>query len=177
MIIFIVLGVLCLAGAAYLLGETVTLPARERRSSVHRAATYGRARPRLGVPQLPFSQRVLAPFGERLAGWTLKLHPRTTIEGVSARLLAAGLSRKISPTTFLAFKSALAVVGLLLGAIFGGAAVGAGGVIFFAIALGGMGFIAPDFAVSARARSRKDQIRAELPDALDLMGGRGEARL
>ena len=177
MIIFIVLGVFCLAGAAYLLGETVTLPARERRSSVHRAATYGKVRARLGVPQAPFSQRVLAPLGERLARWTLKLHPRTTIEGVSARLLAAGLGRKVSPTTFLAFKSALALGGLLLGAIVGGAAIGPGGVVLFAIALSGMGFIAPDFAVSARARSRKNRIRAELPDALDLMAVSVEAGL
>jgi tight adherence protein C len=177
MFLFIVLGVLCLAGAAYLLGEAVTLPARERRTSVRRAATYGRFRSVLGSNQLPFTQRVLAPLGDRLAGWTLKLHPKTTIEGVSTRLLAAGLGRTIAPTTFLAFKSGLAVAGLFLGAVFGGAATGAGGVLFFAIALGGFGFIAPDFAVSARARSRKDRIRAELPDALDLMAVSVEAGL
>jgi tight adherence protein C len=175
--VFIVLGVLCLAGAAYLLGDAVTLPARERRSSVRRAATYGKVRTARGAQQLPFKERVLVPTGERLAGWTLKLHPRTTIDGVSARLLAAGLGRSIAPTTFLALKSALALGGLLLGAVFGGAAIGAGGVIFFAIALGGVGFIAPDFAVSAKARQRKDRIRAELPDALDLMAVSVEAGL
>jgi len=173
--IFIVLGVLCLAGAAYMIGEAVTLPARERRSSVTRAATYGKFRAALGERQLPFSQRVLAPLGDRLAGWTLKLHPKTTIEGVSARLLAAGLGRKISPTTFLAFKSALALGGLVVGALFGGAAAGPGGVLFAAIALAGIGFIAPDFVVSGKARSRKDRIRAELPDALDLMAVSVEA--
>ena len=83
MFIFIVLSVLCLAGAAYLIGEAVTLPARERRSSVNRAATYGKFRAALGERQLPFSQRVLAPLGDRLAGWTLKVHPKTNIEGSS----------------------------------------------------------------------------------------------
>ena len=175
MFIFIVLSVLCLAGAAYLIGEAVTLPARERRSSVNRAATYGKFRAALGQQQLPFSQRVLTPLGDRLAGWTLKLHPKTTVDGVSARLLAAGLGRKISPTTFLAFKSALALGGLVTGALFGGAAAGPGGVLFAAIALGGIGFIAPDFVVSGKARSRKDRIRAELPDALDLMAVSVEA--
>ena len=175
MFIFIVLSVLCLAGAAYLIGEAVTLPARERRSSVNRAATYGRFRAALGQQQLPFSQRVLTPLGDRLAGFTLKLHPKTTVDGVSARLLAAGLGRKISPTTFLAFKSALALGGLVTGALFGGAAAGPGGVLFAAIALGGIGFIAPDFVVSGKARSRKDRIRAELPDALDLMAVSVEA--
>ena len=175
MILLIVLGVLCLAGAAYVFGEAVTLPARERRTSVRRAATYGKFRSVLGVRQLPFRQRVLSPLGDRLAGWTLKLHPRTTIEGVSARLLAAGLGRKIAPTTFLAFKSALALGGVFLGAVFGGALTGPGGVLLFAIALGGVGFIAPDFVVSGRARTRKDRIRAELPDALDLMAVSVEA--
>jgi tight adherence protein C len=174
-LIFIVLGFLCLAGAAFLLGEAVTMPARERRSSVSRAATYGKFRQALGQQQLPFSQRVLSPLGDRLAGWTLKLHPKTTVEGVSTRLLAAGLGRKISPTTFLAFKSALALGGLVLGALFGGAAAGPGGVLFAAIALAGIGFIAPDFVVSGKARSRKDRIRAELPDALDLMAVSVEA--
>jgi tight adherence protein C len=174
-LIFIVLGVFCLAGAAYLVGEAVTLPARERRSSVNRAATYGKVRAALGQQQLPFKARVLVPLGDRLAGWTLKLHPKTTVEGVSTRLMAAGLGRKISPTTFLAFKSALALGGLVVGALFGGAAAGPGGVLFAAIALAGIGFIAPDFVVSGKARSRKDRIRAELPDALDLMAVSVEA--
>jgi tight adherence protein C len=177
MIMLIVLGAFCLAGAAYLVGEAVTLPARERRSSVSRAANYGKVRALLGQRQLPFSQRVLVPIGDRLAGFTLKLHPKTTTDGVSAKLLAAGLGRKIAPTTFLALKSGFAVGGALFGAIFGGAVTGPGGVLFCALALGGIGFIAPDFVVSAKARSRKDNIRAELPDALDLMAVSVEAGL
>jgi len=177
MIMLIVLGAFCLAGAAYLVGEAVTLPARERRSSVTRAANYGKVRALLGQRQLPFSQRVLVPIGDRLAGFTLKLHPKTTTDGVSAKLLAAGLGRKIAPTTFLALKSGFAVGGALFGAIFGGAVTGPGGVIFCALALGGIGFLAPDFVVSAKARSRKDNIRAELPDALDLMAVSVEAGL
>ena len=177
MFLLIVLGAFCLAGSAYLVGEAVTLPARERRTSVNRAANYGKVRALLGQRQLPFSQRVLVPIGDRLAGFTLKLHPKTTTEGVSARLLAAGLRRRIAPTTFLALKSGFAVGGVLLGAVFGGAVTGPGGVLFCAIALGGIGFIAPDFVVSAKARSRKDSIRAELPDALDLMAVSVEAGL
>jgi tight adherence protein C len=173
--IFILLGVLCLAGAAYLIGEAMTLPARERRSSVNRAATYGKVRAVLGPRQLPFSERVLAPMGDRLAGWTLKLHPKTTVEGVSTKLLAAGLGRTISPNTFLAFKSALALGGIVLGALVGGAVAGAGGVLLAAVTLCGIGFIAPDFIVSTKARSRKDRLRAELPDALDLMAVSVEA--
>src|SRR3954449_1089736 len=175
MLFVIFVGLICLALAAYFIGETVTLPARQRKNSVRRAAYYGAVKAPLGAIQQPFRERVLAPLGDRLARWTLKLHPKTTVEGVSARLLAAGLGRKISPTTFLAFKSALALGGLVLGALFGGAAAGPGGVLFAAIALAGIGFIAPDFVVSGKARSRKDRIRAELPDALDLMAVSVEA--
>src|ERR671935_54439 len=175
MLFLIVLGLGCLAGAAYFVGDAVTAPARERQSSVRRAATYGRFRPALARGQLPFRERVLVPLGERLARWTLKLHPKTTTEGVGTRLLAAGLGRKISPTTFLALKSACAIGGFALGALFGGALTGAGGVLLFAIALAGVGVIGPDFAVSAKARSRRETIRAELPDALDLMAVSVEA--
>src|SRR3954463_4309564 len=169
MLFVIFVGIACLAASAYLFGDAVTLPARERRVSVKRAARYGARQQVHGFAQQPFRDRVLSPLGDRLARWTLKLHPKTTIEGVSARLLAAGLGRSLSPTAFLALKSGLAIVGVALGAVFGGAAVGTRGVLFFSLILASVGFIAPDFVVSGRARARKDRIRAELPDALDLM--------
>jgi tight adherence protein C len=175
MLFVIFVGLVCLAASAYFVGDAVTMPARERRTSVRRAAQYGDFKPALGDAQRPFRERVLVPLGERLAKWTLKLHPKTTVEGVSTRLLAAGLGRTISPTAFLAFKSGLSLVGVFLGVLFGGAAASAGGVLFCSVALAGLGFIAPDFFVSAKARSRKDSIRAELPDALDLMAVSVEA--
>jgi tight adherence protein C len=175
MLFVIFIGLICLALSAYFFGETVTLPSRERRTSVKRAARYGAIRAPLSANQRPFRERVVMPLGDRLAGWTLKLHPKTTVEGVSARLLAAGLGRSLSPTAFLALKSGLAICGVALGAIFGGAAVGTRGVLFFSLILASFGFIAPDFIVSGRARARKDRIRAELPDALDLMAVSVEA--
>jgi tight adherence protein C len=175
MLFVIFIGLVCLAVSAYFVGDAVTLPARERHTSVSRAARYGSFRPALGAAHKPFRERVLAPLGERLARWTLKLHPRTTIDGVNARLLAAGLGRSLSPTAFLAFKSGLAIGGIVLGALFGGAIAGAGGVLFLSVTLAGLGFILPDLAVSSKARRRKDRIRAELPDALDLMAVSVEA--
>ena len=175
MLLVMFVGLVCLAISAYFVGDAVTMPARERRTSVRRAAQYGDFKPALSHAQRPFRERVLVPLGERLAKWTLKLHPKTTVEGVSTRLLAAGLGRTISPTAFLAFKSGLALAGLFLGILFGGVAASAGGVLFCSVAFAGVGFIAPDFFVSAKARSRKESIRAELPDALDLMAVSVEA--
>ena len=173
MLIVLALALGCLAAAAYFIGDAVTLPARERRVSMRRAARYGAFRTQLANAPKPFTERVLNPLGNRLAKWTLRLHPKTTVDGVSTRLLAAGLT--ISPNTFLAFKSGLSIVGLVAGAFFGGAITGPGGVLLFAIALAGFGFIAPDFFVSHKARARKERIRAELPDALDLMAVSVEA--
>jgi tight adherence protein C len=175
MLIVILIGLICLAASVYLVGDAVTFPARERRVSVRRAARYGKRRVGRGEGQQPFQERVLVPLANRLAGWTLKLHPKTTIDGVSARLLAAGVGRTLSPTDFLAFKSGLAIAGALLGVVFGGAVTGPGGALLFPFMLAGVGFIVPDLALSAKARARKDQIRAELPDALDLMAVSVEA--
>jgi tight adherence protein C len=175
--LLILLGLLCLAGAAFLLGEAVTAPARERQVSVKRAATYGKFRAALGERERPFRDRVVEPAKARLAGLVLKVHPQTTTDSVRTKLHAAGLGRTVSPTGFLAAKAALGIGGAVLGAFFGGALAGGVGVLVFAAALGGIGFLAPDFVIGSRARRRRDSIKAQLPDALDLLAVSVEAGL
>jgi len=176
-VIFILLAVLFLAAAAYLVGEAATAPAREREISVHRAANYGKIRAALGEREQPFRDRVIGPTRDRLAKLVLRIHPKTTLDGVRGRLLAAGLGRTVTPTGFLAAKAAAGIGGLVLGMIFGGAGVGGAGILLFGAMLGGVGFLAPDFVVGMRARKRRDGIRAELPDALDLLAVSVEAGL
>ena len=175
--LLILLGLLCLAGAAYLLGEAATAPARERQTSVRRAATYGKFRAALGEHDRPFRDRVVSPARDRLARFVLKIHPKTTTDSVRSKLLAAGMGRTVSPTGFLAAKAAFGIGGLLLGAFFGGALSGGIGVVVFGAALGGIGLIGPDFVVGSRARKRRERIRAQLPDALDLLAVSVEAGL
>ena len=175
--LLIVLALLLLAAAAYLLGEAATAPARERQVSVKRAATYGKFRAALGERDQPFRDRVVDPAKGKLAALVLKIHPKTTLDSVRAKLLAAGMGRRVSPTGFLAAKSACGIGGLVLGAMFGGALSGGAGLLLFALALGGAGFIAPDFVVGSRARKRRDSIKAQLPDALDLLAVSVEAGL
>jgi tight adherence protein C len=176
-VVLILLGLLCLAGAAYLLGEAATAPARERQVSVKRAATYGKIRAALGEHERPFRDRVVAPAKERLAGFVLRVHPKTTTDSVRSKLLAAGMGRTVSPTGFLAGKAAVGLGGFVLGAFFGGTLSGGVGVLLFGTALGGLGFLAPDFVIGARARKRRDSIKAQLPDALDLLAVSVEAGL
>src|SRR4051812_34091598 len=168
------LSLACLAGAVYLLGEVATAPARQRSTSVRRAANYGRVR--LASDVAPrFRERVVTPLLARTAGLVLRLNPKTTVEGVAGKLLAAGLSQRITPSNFLAGKGLVAGAGAFLGLVLG-ATVGSVGFLL-AIVLAILGFIAPDFAVAARARSRREAVRAELPDTLDLLAVSVEAGL
>jgi tight adherence protein C len=174
-VLLILLAILFLAAAAYLLGEAATAPARDRQVSVKRAANYGKFRAALGAREQPFRDRVVAPAVERLAKFVLRVHPKTTVDGVRGRLHAAGLGRTVSPTGFLAAKAAVGIGGLLVGLIFGTVAGGIG--LLLGVALAAVGFLAPDFFVSLRARKRRDLIRAQLPDALDLLAVSVEAGL
>jgi tight adherence protein C len=175
--LFILLAILFLAGAAYLIGEAATAPARERQVSVKRAANYGKLRAALGHREQPFRDRVLGPARDRLAKLVLRIHPKTTLDGVRSRLLSAGLGRTVSPTGFLAAKAAVGIGGIVFGMLFGGALSGGVGVFVFGAALGGIGFLVPDFVVGSRARKRRDRIRTQLPDALDLLAVSVEAGL
>ncbi|MGN6431623.1 MAG: type II secretion system F family protein [Gaiellaceae bacterium] len=173
--ILIVLAVLFLAAAAYLIGEAATAPARERHVSVKRAANYGKIRAALGERDMPFRERVLTPARDRLAGVVLKIQPKSTVDGVRSRLLAAGLGRTVTPTGFLAAKAATAIGAMVFGMVLGGAAAGGSAALLFGAGLAVLGFMAPDFIVGAKARKRRDRIRQQLPDALDLLAVSVEA--
>jgi tight adherence protein C len=174
--IFLVLAVFCLAGAAYLVGEIATAPARQRWLSVRRAATYGRMEIRSDPQGESFGDRFVAPLREWLAGWALRANPRLSVDAIAMKLLAAGVGRRLSPTGFLALKGAFAIGGLFFGTIIGRMG-GVGGALLAALFLGALGFFAPDYALTLKARGRRERIRADLPDALDLLAVSVEAGL
>ncbi len=172
------LAALLLAGAVYLAGEVVTYPARERHQALRRASTYGRLRFQSASPdRLRFSDRVLAPAAARLARLALRVNPRVTVESVGLRLLAAGMGRTMTPTVFLASKAALGGVGAVFGFLFGASAFGPIGAVALAGLLAAGSFALPGVYVSGKARRRREEIRAELPDALDLLAVSVEAGL
>jgi tight adherence protein C len=150
------------------------LPARQRFISVRRAATYGRMELPTGTPQEGVRERVLAPIGEWLAKWALKVNPRSSTDAVGRRILAAGMGRTLSPTSFLAIKGFCALVGMFLGSMLGSGR-GLGGLMMGAMFLGALGFLAPDYYLTLKARGRKERVRADLPDALDLLAVSVEA--
>jgi tight adherence protein C len=170
------LSIVCLAAAAYLAGELATVAGRQRQVSVRRASTYGVIRRVTGNPveRIRFSERVLGPAAMKLARVVLRLNPKTTVESVQARLLRAGLSRTLTPTAFLAAKAGFAFFGLILGVMVA-PSIGIGGGLLLAIAFAGVGFLLPDMFVSSRAKRRREAVKAEMPDALDLLAVSVEA--
>ena len=176
MTLLLVLAVFCLAGAAFFVSEVVTLPSRQRALSVRRASTYGQSEVPSGAPLEGLRERLIVPVGEWLARWALKVNPRANIESIGLKLLASGMSRRVSPTAFLAIKGICALGGLFVGSMLGSGR-GAGGLLLGALFLGFVGFLAPDYALTMKIRGRKERIRADLPDALDLLAVSVEAGL
>ena len=172
----LIIAVACLAGAVFLAGEVATLPSRERARSMRRATTYGFIRIASPLDQQRLRERAFEPLRETFAKWVLKVNPRTSMEAISLRLLGAGLGRRLSPTGFLAAKGFLAVGGALMGVLIV-SVTGSGLGLLFMGALGVGGFIAPDYFVSLKAKGRREKIRADLPDALDLLAVSVEAGL
>jgi tight adherence protein C len=179
-VLFLLLGIASLGLAVFLVGEVATLPARQRAGSIRRAAHYGvRRRPVERSPREEgFRERALGPFTTSLARGVLRLSPRSTIDSINTKLLAAGLGRTVSPTAYLAAKAALAAAGFAGGALLT-SVVGksVGGSLLLTIVCAVMGFFVPDLWVTMKARSRKERIKAELPDALDLLAVSVEAGL
>jgi tight adherence protein C len=175
--VLLVIAVLFVAAAAFAFSEAATYPARLKERSIRRASEYGRVRvPKRADESLRFHERVLAPASHRLAAIPLRLSPKTSVEVIGTRLLAAGLAQKITPATFLAIKGGATIGGVFLGLIVAAVGPGASAVLvlpLFALA----GFKGPDLILSSRIRSRRDAVRGALPDALDLLAVSVEAGL
>jgi tight adherence protein C len=177
MLLILLLGASSLGLAVYFAVDAATAPARDQELAVRRAARYGLARVRGGtVERLRFSERVVTPAVRRLASLTLRLNRKASIESIASRLHAAGLSSRIAAVQFLALKGALGMGGLAGMVLFGLATKPIAGVLLAPLT-GAFGFLFPDVFLTFRIRSRRDSIRAQLPDVLDLLAVSVEAGL
>jgi len=178
MFLMLLLAFLTLGVAAFLAGEVATYPQRRRQTSMRRASTYGRTRrDSFGQEEVAgFHERVLGPAVKRLASTTLKLNPKTSVDAIGSKLIAAGLASRFTTTQFLAFKTGLGLGGVLTAVVFGAVAGPLAGILFAPL-LAVIGFLMPNAIVTLSTRSRREQIRTELPDALDLLAVSVEAGL
>ena len=173
--LLLLLAAACLGSALYFLSEFVTAPVRERRNLVTRAAEYGRMRVSHGRELPKFRERVVGPFITRASRLMLRVNPRASLEGVNAKLMAAGM-RDRSAAGFLASQFALGLGGVVVGLVVMSSSPSSTGMLAVLV-FGAGGFIAPSFFVSTRARRRQSQVAADLPDALDLLAVSVEAGL
>jgi tight adherence protein C len=175
--ILLVLALICLGGAVYLFTQQVTLPAQERERFIKRVSTLGVERQAVIKPDdESLRTRVAVPIVDRIARLVLRINPKTTIDSVAYKLVSAGLSRRISPTTFLALKGICPIVFGLF-AIAMTSSMSPMMSVAMVIGFGALGFIGPDYVVNSKIRSRQEAIRAQLPDALDLLAVSVEAGL
>jgi tight adherence protein C len=170
----LMLAVAMVGFAAYYLAELATAPMRTRRNLVHRAANYGREK--AGGKELPkFKERVMVPLTTQVAKIMFKVNPKASTDSVAKKLMAAGLRNK-SANGFIASQGIFAVVLGFAGLVLFGAAKPAMAP-FFALGMGVLGFMAPNFILNSKVRSRQAAVAAELPDALDLLSVSVEAGL
>jgi tight adherence protein C len=177
MMLVLLIGALILGFAVFMAAEAATSPAREHQVAVRRAARYGASRVRTNAqPMLRFHERVVTPTILRLAALTLRLNPKTSVENLGARLMASGLATRVSTTQFLALKAGLALGAMFFMVLFGVATSPVVGILLAPFAAG-FGFMLPEGILTARIRSRREAVRAQLPDALDLLAVSVEAGL
>jgi tight adherence protein C len=170
----LMLAVATVGFAAYYLAEVATAPMRTRRNLVHRAANYGKDKG--GGKELPkFRERVMAPLTTQIAKVMFKVNPKASSESVAKKLMAAGM-RNASPNGFIASQGLFALGAGFFGLLLFGAAKPSMAPLF-GLLMGVLGFMAPNFVLNAKVRSRQAAVAAELPDALDLLSVSVEAGL
>lgn len=175
----LVVAVFALGLAAFVGVELAGEPQRRHRIALRRAVGYGRRRREPvahAVETKRFSERVLTPTVKKLAAVALKLNPRSSVDAIGTRLLAAGLSARVSALQFLALKSGLGLGGVAVGITLGVAGGPALGVLLGPL-LGAIGFRLPELVLAQKISGRRDRIRSELPDVLDLLAVSVEAGL
>jgi len=169
-IVLLIIAAVSFAASLTVLADTALPAARRRRGAVAIVGRYvgsTRRNRRAGRRQV-VAFRALEPIGTRLAS-------RKFREALSERIAAAGLAGRVTPEAFLAFRTGIAALGVLAAVATGEIANLGARTLFFGIALGAAGFLAPGYMLLRKARVRRGQISRELPDALDLLAVTVEA--
>jgi tight adherence protein C len=164
MVLLLVLGSLLCGVAAVLVVEEVFIGRTRRRSSLRRVASYASGHeemPRKAAEKGPNVFEVAVPALSRLA---LKLSPRVQLNELQLRLAAAGLAGKINAQQFLALKTVLGFLAIVLG--FAIAGLNGRGVLL-AIVFVAASRLVPDILLKRRANSRAERLSAHLPGTID----------
>ena len=128
------------------------------------------ARSHTDLMSATFAERAVDPLMRRLGRFALRLSPQGWAERAHRRLQLAGLDRTFDPNAWAAIKVlsiGAALVGwLVLQALFLESFTSR---FFTLLLLGFMGVFAPDAVVTRRSDDRREAMRRQLPDILDLL--------
>jgi tight adherence protein C len=127
--------------------------------------------------ELPFAQRVLGPFFERISDMVSRMAPSRVQGAITLKLLQAG--SPMGPSHFLGLQTLVAagasLAGLMLSSPFLSEKPAAAGGLMFVLLL--MGWRIPEFWLSRLVTERRRKIDKGLPDVLDLLSVSVEAGL
>lgn len=118
---------------------------------------------------LPFGERVMAPSMDRLTGIGHRFTAGDQTDRIKRKLDLAGNPPSWTVDRVIAFKVLGLFAGLILGLFLGTLIGGLLPTLACAVGLTLAGFYAPNMALHQAAYNRSDQIRKDLPDALDLL--------
>ena len=120
--------------------------------------------------QQPLFERTLRPMAQKLSGVAQRFASPSKVSRTEKRLLMAGHPGDLRSIDFLGMK--LVIAGIVGVSVFLGFAVLMGSPAFGflgGIAIGGMGFMAPEMWLSRRIKKRQKMILLAVPDTLDLL--------
>jgi len=120
--------------------------------------------------QQPFLSRVVRPFAGGVLSLLGGVLPHNYRERIHTSLVHAGVAYQYRAEEIISMQVLGGVVGFLLGAwIVGGGFVGGGAGLLILVLLPVLGAYAPKSWLDRKVQDRKDSIRRDLPDTLDLL--------
>ena len=165
MMLVLILGSLLCGVSAVLMLEEVFIGRTRRRTSLRRVVSYASGKEETPqqrvIEKRPNVLEVVVPALSRLA---LRLSPRMQLNELQLRLSAAGLARRINAQQFLAIKTALGFLAIIIG--FAAVGLNLQGLLFAIVLVIGSRLL-PDFALNRMARGRAERLSAHLPAVID----------
>jgi tight adherence protein C len=120
--------------------------------------------------QQPFLSRVVRPMAGSVMALMGSLLPHNHREAVHRQLVHAGLAGQFRAEEIIALRVVGGVAGLLLGMLlFGSGTIGGGTGILLVVLLPVVGAQLPKSWLDRKVEDRRDAIRRDLPDTLDLL--------